>query len=288
MNWSCGMPNVVPLDGICKPTGWHMQADGPPFGSRHEYAENATWVAHAEWWFIKRKLQRHDFDRPKFVNKEGKDYLCSGRVAASHPTPCRGEPRHNWPTTGIYIPCLLQQPIKQHLYGLYKRIYRFRLRHPLPVGRSAQQEDDGDYIIYVNGKCVITACDNICYVKKLPCIAGLMAGAETGHPYEGAKEAYILDFADKNKVLKVVNALWYVLIECLSNAFLMRYSRIEPCVKICMAKNPMLTCLSERKYCCPLKLFWLYKIRADTSHEVSALLVTFVNAAQRIFSVDSW
>ena len=34
-----------------------------------------------------------------------------------------------------------------------------------------------------------------------------MAGAETGHPYEGAKEAYILDFSDKDKVLKVVNAL---------------------------------------------------------------------------------
>ena len=99
------MAYASPQDGICKPTGWHMQADEPPFGSRHEYAENATWVAHAEWWFIKRKLQRHNFDRPKFVNKEGKDYLCSSRVAASHPTPCRGEPRHNWPTTGIYIPC---------------------------------------------------------------------------------------------------------------------------------------------------------------------------------------
>ena len=154
MNWSCGMPNVAPRDGICKPTGWHMQADEPPFGSRHGHAENATWAAHAEWWFIKRKSQRHDFDRPKFVNKEGKDYLCSSRVAASYPIPCRGEPRHNWPTTGIYIPCLLQKPIKQHLYGLYKRIYRFRLRHPLPVGRSAQQEDDGGlYHLCQRGKC---------------------------------------------------------------------------------------------------------------------------------------
>lgn len=76
-----------------------------------------------------------------------------------------------------------------------------------PLGEVRSRKMMGDYIIYVNGKCVITACDNICYVKKLPSIAGLMADAETGYPYEGAKEAYILDFADKDKVLKVVNAL---------------------------------------------------------------------------------
>ena len=76
-----------------------------------------------------------------------------------------------------------------------------------PLGEVRSRKMMGDYIIYVNGKSVITACDNICYVKKLPCIAELMAGAKTGHPYEGAKEAYILDFSDKNKVLKVVNAL---------------------------------------------------------------------------------
>lgn len=76
-----------------------------------------------------------------------------------------------------------------------------------PLGEVRSRKMMGDYIIYVNGKCVITACDNICYVKKLPCIAELMASAKTGHPYEGAKEAYILDFSDKDKVLKVVNAL---------------------------------------------------------------------------------
>lgn len=76
-----------------------------------------------------------------------------------------------------------------------------------PLGEVRSRKMMGDYIIYVNGKCVITACDNICYVKKLPSIAGLMADAETGHPYKGANEAYILDFADKDKVLKVVSAL---------------------------------------------------------------------------------
>ena len=36
------------------------------------------------------------------------------------------------------------------------------------------------------------------------------------------------------------------------------------------------TCISF--YCCPVKLLWAKKIRADTSHEVSALLVIFVFA----------
>lgn len=66
----------------------------------------------------------------------------------------------------------------------------------------------GDYVIYVNDKCVITACDNIAYVKKLPCIEALMADAECGSPYPGAKEAYILDFADRRKALHVVELLW--------------------------------------------------------------------------------
>lgn len=66
----------------------------------------------------------------------------------------------------------------------------------------------GDYVIYVNEKCVITACDNIAYVKKLPCIEVLMADAECGCPYPGAKEAYILDLTDTRKVMEVIGALW--------------------------------------------------------------------------------
>ena len=80
-----------------------------------------------------------------------------------------------------------------------------------PLGEVRSRKMMGDYVIYVNEKCVITACDNIAYVKKLPCIAGLMADAETGCPYEGAKEAYILDFTDTRKVLNVVDTIWEVL-----------------------------------------------------------------------------
>lgn len=77
-----------------------------------------------------------------------------------------------------------------------------------PLGEVRSRKMMGDYVIYVNEKCVITACDNIAYVKKLPIIADLMANAECGYPYEGAKEAYILDFRDLHKTLKVISTLW--------------------------------------------------------------------------------
>lgn len=77
-----------------------------------------------------------------------------------------------------------------------------------PLGEVRSRKMMGEYIIYVNGKCVITACDNTAFVKKLPCIAALMADAETGCAYEGAKEGYILDFHDRRKALKVIETLW--------------------------------------------------------------------------------
>lgn len=77
-----------------------------------------------------------------------------------------------------------------------------------PLGDVRSRKMMGDYVIYVNEKPVITACDNIAYVKKLSCIADLMTDAECGCPYEGAKEAYILDFTDTRKVRKVIGILW--------------------------------------------------------------------------------
>lgn len=76
-----------------------------------------------------------------------------------------------------------------------------------PLGEIRSRKMMGDYVIYVNQKCVITACDNNVYIKKLPCIADLMSDAETGCPYMGAKEAYILDFTDTRKVLKIIKIL---------------------------------------------------------------------------------
>ncbi len=77
-----------------------------------------------------------------------------------------------------------------------------------PLGEVRFRKMMGDYVIYVNDKCVITACNNTAFVKKLPCIAALMADAETGCAYQGAKEGYILDLEDRQKALQVIAALW--------------------------------------------------------------------------------
>lgn len=77
-----------------------------------------------------------------------------------------------------------------------------------PLGEVRYRKMMGDYVIYVNDKCVMTVCDNIAYVKMLPCIAELMADAETGRPYEGAKENYVINFQNQQKVLKMIQVLW--------------------------------------------------------------------------------
>ena len=79
------------------------------------------------------------------------------------------------------------------------------------VGEVCSRKMMGDYVIYVDEKCVITACDEVCYVKKLPELAELMAEAECGCPYEGAKEHYILDIEHREHAVKVVTILRDVL-----------------------------------------------------------------------------
>ena len=80
-----------------------------------------------------------------------------------------------------------------------------------PLGEVRYRKMMGDYVIYVNEKCVITACDNCAFIKKLDCIETLMSDAETGHPYEGAKECYILDFSNPRKARDIITKLWEVL-----------------------------------------------------------------------------
>ena len=48
-------------------------------------------------------------------------------------------------------------------------------------------------MIYVNDKPVIIVCDNVPFVKKIDCIKDMMQNAESGFPYNGAKEHYVLD-----------------------------------------------------------------------------------------------
>jgi hypothetical protein len=51
----------------------------------------------------------------------------------------------------------------------------------------------GEYMVYVNDKPIILVCNNTAYIKKYDFLGEKMKGSETGIPYEGSKEHYILD-----------------------------------------------------------------------------------------------
>jgi TfoX/Sxy family transcriptional regulator of competence genes len=65
----------------------------------------------------------------------------------------------------------------------------------------------GEYMVYVNEKTVLLVCDNIVFVKVLPCLNEIMKDAERGFPYDGAKEHYILDIDNSKLCKKVVSIL---------------------------------------------------------------------------------
>ena len=65
----------------------------------------------------------------------------------------------------------------------------------------------GEYMVYINNKPILLVCDNTVYVKILPCLDELMATAEKGCPYQGAKEHYILDMDDRALAHAAVAAL---------------------------------------------------------------------------------
>ena len=65
----------------------------------------------------------------------------------------------------------------------------------------------GEYMVYVNDKPLLTVCDNTVFVKKVPELAELMAGAGVDCPYEGAKEHYILDIDDTDLPARVIAVL---------------------------------------------------------------------------------
>ena len=64
----------------------------------------------------------------------------------------------------------------------------------------------GEYMVYVNEKPLLLVCDNTVYLKILPCLDGL-ALSETGFPYKGAKEHYILDVDDRELTNAAISAL---------------------------------------------------------------------------------
>ena len=62
-------------------------------------------------------------------------------------------------------------------------------------------------MVYVNDKPVIIVCDNVPFVKKLDCIKDKMKNAETGYPYKGAKEHYVLDIDNDEFCKNIVSEI---------------------------------------------------------------------------------
>lgn len=68
----------------------------------------------------------------------------------------------------------------------------------------------GDAMVYLDDKPILLVCDNTVFVKSLPETAVLLADAELGTPYDGAREHYLLDI--ENAAL--LDALIPVLAAC--------------------------------------------------------------------------
>lgn len=79
-----------------------------------------------------------------------------------------------------------------------------RLQTSLPV---TCKKMFGEYLIYVDGKPALLVCDNTVFVKKLPELAEFMAGADSGYPYDGAKEHYVLDVENEDLTARVIDTL---------------------------------------------------------------------------------
>ena len=75
------------------------------------------------------------------------------------------------------------------------------------AGEVRHKKMFGEYMVYVNDKPILLVCDNMAFVKILPCLDALMANAEKGHPYNGAKEHYILDIDNADFAKEVVAVL---------------------------------------------------------------------------------
>lgn len=75
------------------------------------------------------------------------------------------------------------------------------------VGSVRYKKMFGEYMVYVNDKPILLVCDNTVFIKTLPCLDGLMANAEKGYPYAGAKEHYILDIDNVDLSHEVVAVL---------------------------------------------------------------------------------
>ena len=66
----------------------------------------------------------------------------------------------------------------------------------------------GEYMVYANEKPVLLVCDNSVFVKILPETREILGSdAQTGMPYDGAKEHFFIDPDDDEKLNELVCAL---------------------------------------------------------------------------------
>lgn len=75
------------------------------------------------------------------------------------------------------------------------------------IGDIRYQKMFGEFMVYLNEKPVMIICDDTPFVKKLEVIEELMQNAETGFPYKGAKEHYILDIDNSDFCKKIVTKI---------------------------------------------------------------------------------
>jgi TfoX/Sxy family transcriptional regulator of competence genes len=75
------------------------------------------------------------------------------------------------------------------------------------VGEVRHRAMFGEYMVYVNDKPVLLVCDDTVFVKIVAALDGVLAGAERGFPYDGAKEHYILDIDDAELTKTVIGIL---------------------------------------------------------------------------------
>jgi TfoX/Sxy family transcriptional regulator of competence genes len=129
------------------------------------------------------------------------------------------------------------------------------------LGNVRYRKMFGDCMIYLNERPVILVCDNTTYVKKHPAIEELVRESETGIPYEGAKEYYIIDAGHKKHFTQVLSILEEVLPLPKKRPKQVK-KIISPCGAVCKE------CKSYPKECggCAKikgKVFWLEYVGAD-------------------------
>ncbi|MDR0902016.1 MAG: hypothetical protein LBM92_04515 [Opitutaceae bacterium] len=61
----------------------------------------------------------------------------------------------------------------------------------------------GEYMIYLGGKPVLLVCDNTVFIKKHSFLED--ENLEAGHPYQGAKEHYILNPEEKSTLRRIAS-----------------------------------------------------------------------------------